>query len=91
MRTIWKFTLGNKPSATVNMPRRAEVLTAQFQDDVVTLWAEVDSEHLLEERHFRIFGTGWDMAREIGYEGGKYIATVQRDGFVWHVYEVTGG
>jgi hypothetical protein len=38
----------------------------------------------MEERYFRIYGTGHTMPEACG----KYIGTVQQGAFVWHVFEV---
>ena len=87
-RSIWKFKL-DASQVSRFMPVGAKVLTAQMQGGVVTLWADVDPDAQQEERHFRVFGTGWNMPREMGYSD-VYIGTVQDGDFVWHVYELTG-
>lgn len=88
MRTIWKFPLkGSHPR--VKMPVGAQVLTVQMQGDMPCLWAEVDDTAPKEMRHFVVFGTGWNLPREMGYSD-VYIGTVQDASLVWHVYELTG-
>ena len=90
MRSIWKFQFGASNRPALRMPDGAKVLSVQMQDSLITLWAEVDTTAVNEDRFFRVFGTGFDMPREMGHSD-VYLGTVQdADGFVWHVYEDKG-
>ena len=84
MRVIWKYSLSIEREAeyTVLMPRQAEILTVQAQNDNICLWAlvEDDPDYPTEVRHFSIVVTGSSP------EDAKYIGTVQLEG-VWHVFE----
>lgn len=88
-RTIWKFHLPLKDQVTILMPMNAKILCAQWNDDAICLWAEVEKDFPNEERIVAIYGTG----TLIPDEPGTYIGTVQqpRDNYgfalVWHVYE----
>lgn len=66
------------------MPKEATILTVQYQDNELCLWAIVNIDNPVEDRCFEIFGTGEiiDLAAE-----APYIGTVQRIGLVWHVFE----
>ncbi len=88
MKTIWKFTLRETDIQSVKMPRGAEVLTAQFQGDILCLWAIVDPAKPTDERTFEIFGTGNPFPIGMGVDR-KFIATVQEPNrpLVWHVFE----
>lgn len=79
MKTVYKYTTG-----IVNMPKGAIVRKAAMQDGQVQLWAEVDTDNPLEQRHFVSYGTGW----EIEEDNICYIDTVFDGIYVWHVYEV---
>jgi len=66
------------------MPKNSRVIACQMQQEVITLWAEVNADAELEQRLFRIVPTGGDVP--IGY---TYIDTVQMlsGALVWHIYE----
>jgi hypothetical protein len=78
MKTVYKYPVGE-----VQIPRGAKVLTANMQGDKVVLWAEVDTDEVLEHRTFHVYGTGHVIP-----DNACYIATVFEGVFVWHVYEV---
>ena len=86
MRTIWKYAVDDGP---VSMPSGARILSVQVQRGDLTLWAEVDSDAPAEIRRFRVYGTGHELPRGLGYQD-SHIATVQDEPFVWHVYEEHG-
>lgn len=90
MPVIWKLPLGASgldrevlgPSFyTVAMPRKAQILTAQIQDQRICLWILCDPRGPTEERCFLVAPTGVEV------EIYQYIATVQDGPFVWHVFE----
>lgn len=78
MKTIYKYPVGE-----VQIPRGAKVLTANVQDRQFYIWAEVDTDQVLEHRTFVVYGTGHKMTDD----AHCYIATIFEDPFVWHVYE----
>ena len=88
---IYKFEVPMSGEViTYNAPFR-RVLTAQIQGDKVMVWAElldgIDKEHPVENTnlHFVLIGTGWEIPDDFLLYW-TYIGTVQKDGFVWHVY-----
>lgn len=84
MRTIWKFPIDLGDLVTVVMPAGATVIHVDTQGGHLTMWAEVDSRHAPEERHFVVVGTGHpvpDLADE-------HVASWQQGPFVWHLYTV---
>lgn len=84
MKTIWKFALQiQRGPQRVDMPHGADVLTAQMQGDVLMLWALCEPEKLPIGRTFAVYGTGFRVPDACG----KYVATVQDGGLVWHVFE----
>ena len=85
MKTIWKFTLA--PIGAVEIPVGAKLLDVQVQNNLVVLWALVDPEAPKEVRRLRINGTGWDITESLG----EYIATFQKDGLVFHVFDQPAG
>ena len=93
MNTIHKYVLSEGPVRTniIEMPYYAEVLTAQMQEKNLCIWAmhhikeNGNPEDEIVKRKFHVFGTGWDIPDE--RNNHFYIATVQDDGFVWHIFE----
>lgn len=92
MKTIYKYELLITDEQKVLMLKGANILTAQNQDEMIHIWAEVDimnalgAENEYEYRYFDIFGTGNLIIEELGVVR-KYINTVQINGFVWHIFE----
>jgi hypothetical protein len=87
-KTIWKFILEVKDFQTFEMPIYAEILSVQMQVTHGCLWALVDPNAEIEERHFEIFGTGNPVGCDMGIDR-RYIGSYQTDGgmYVWHVFE----
>lgn len=92
MRRVYKYVLwseekGIEDWVILNLPKGAEVLTAQVQKGQgLVLWALVDPDLPTEERLFRVAGTGHPMPEK----HVRHINSVQMfDGqLVFHVFEV---
>lgn len=84
MRSIYKYMLAFTDSQTLTLPSSATPLTVQMQGRQICLWAEVPTGQFVTEKEvvISIVGTG----RPIPPGAVNYLDTVQRDGFVWHVY-----
>lgn len=86
---IYKYDLPVVDKAVVSMPKGAEVLTVQVQNDwpdsQVRLWAKINLEAPIESRMFFVVGTGHPMP----VEAGRFIGTFQlNEGrLVFHVFE----
>lgn len=78
MKTVYKY-----PTGEIQIPKGAKVLTAEIQNEKVCIWAEVDTEQVLEHRTFHVYGTGHLIP-----EQACYVSTVFDGAFVWHIYEV---
>jgi hypothetical protein len=91
MKRIYKYPFEINDIVEMNLPKGAEVLSVQCQDDVPCLWALVDPEAKLLKRTFKLFGTGHDID-EAPQDHLSYIATFQQhDGLlVWHIFEHNG-
>lgn len=83
MKTIWKFPLDIVGTNRVDMPVGAHVISVKTQHGRPTIWAMCAPENMLEQRIFRIVGTG----HLFNPQGHMHIGTVIIDGFVWHVFE----
>lgn len=83
---VWKYPFKTRDGFALDMPRGAEVLAVQTQNDVPCLWALVDPTAEKEPRWFRIYGTG----HAIDGDGRKYLGTYQLSSgaLVFHVFEV---
>lgn len=86
-RRVFKYALDVTDHQTILMPAGAEILCVQMQAGAPCLWAMVNPNNPLEERRFRIVGTGHLIAEPFL----KYVGTVQAGGgmLIWHVFEVT--
>ena len=85
MRSIFKYQLSTTlmKLQTVRMPVGADVLTAQAQKHVLTLWAlSGTSPDILQDRKFRVVPTGVEYEKP-----GSYLSTVQMGELVFHVFE----
>lgn len=84
---IYKYTFRVDDTVTITMPKGAEILSVQTQDDVPTVWALVDPKAPPVSRLFHIFGTGHPIPGLFG--PSSFVATFQqRDGaFVWHMFD----
>jgi len=86
MQKIYKYEVPiNLSFFHLDLPEKAQLLAFQLQDAQPVLWALVNTEAIIETRHFAIRGTGSAMG---GWRStDKYIGTVQIPPFVWHLFE----
>ena len=87
MRTVWKYALDWTPAPQPLMiPYMSLVLLGPHiavQNDVICLWAEVDTEREPQEYVFHVRGTGHEVPPDVDYLG----SCLHRDGsLVWHVF-----
>ena len=89
-RTINKYPVFNKERLLdfneefiIKIPKGAEVLCVQMQNDAPQIWAIVDPNAEEEERKFLLAGTGWDQ----DLSKYRYVGTFQALPFVWHLFE----
>lgn len=70
------------------MPKDAEILTIQTENETPCIWALVNPEKAIELRYFEIYKTNQDIHCDMGVER-KYINTFQLDGgsMVFHLFE----
>lgn len=87
MKTIHKYQLGITDVQAVRMPAGAEILSVQFQNESLCLWALVETTEKNSARLIYVVGTGNPFP-----EGDfRFIGTVQQFGgkLIWHVFEQT--
>lgn len=85
MKTIYKYQLDVTGTQLIKMPVGADPFTAEFQGNLLCIWAAVNSkEEEFEDREFRIFGTG----EHLNMTGGvfRFLNTVHHESGVWHIF-----
>ena len=85
-KCIYKYKIDDE-RIEIDLPKGAEILCVQTQNEVPHIWALVDpSIEVKEKRWFRVIGTGEDLDC---FSSLKYIGTFQfmKGLLVWHVFE----
>jgi hypothetical protein len=90
-KTIWKFELAIDNKSVILMPKGAEILSVQLQNNSPVIWAQVNPTELDKEpRVFEMFGTGHPVPCDIGIDR-KFLGTIQpiENGFsfAFHIFE----
>lgn len=76
MKTIYRFSFSpDKP--IINMPKGARVLSTAAQNDVICVWALVDSHAPVIKYRFHVLGTGHD-ANEVTSQVGTGVHLIQQ-------------
>lgn len=72
---------------SIMMPKDADILTIQLQRDVPQIWAVVETDAPIVERHFCLVGTGHNFPPRVLKNG--YIGTfmLAGDRLVLHCFE----
>lgn len=86
MRTIWKYKIPIQDHCQIEMPKGAEILCFDAQDDTPCIWCLVDPMAKNELRKFRLVGTGHAITeRHLSYFG-----TCQLRGgmLIYHLFEM---
>lgn len=88
MRKIFKYDVDINDYFTLELPKRAKILTVQSQRGVPYLWILVDPEEKLMKRTFRVAGIGHIIDEPD--EKLNYINTFQlyNGDLVFHLFEV---
>lgn len=84
-KQIWKFNLTVNSNFEIEMPKGAQILSVQSQNNRGVMWALCDTQAEKEKRAFQIYGTGHNMPSE----GIVYVGTFQQadQTLVWHLFE----
>lgn len=83
---IWKYTFDfddGDVNAYINIPEGADILSCQMRFSEIVIWVLVDTEQGYVKRHFRVKMTGG-----IVRDNEIFIATVQNEMYVYHIFEV---
>ena len=87
-KVIFKYKVTAEKICKIELPKGAEILCVQTQNDEPYVWCLIDNKAEKEERYFETFGTGHEIHEDMGIER-KYVGTFQiiRLGFVFHLFE----
>jgi len=87
-KTIWKFQLQVLDTQFIWIPKNAEILSVQNQNESLCIWALVNPTEETEERCFEVFGTGHEVGCDMGVDR-KFIGTFQmnKGSLVFHLFE----
>jgi len=84
MKTVWKYDLLVRGETEIyDIPMGSRVIKVECrQPQLLSFWAEVDTEKNKEKREFVIVGTGHPIP-----ENYEYVGTALDGWYVWHLYE----
>ncbi len=85
-RRVWKYDVPYSCHRfSVSMPEKADVLTARAMGCGVAMWALVDPELPLEQRHFKLVETGEesDVLHPLGFVDMFVVNKL-----VYHLFEI---
>lgn len=84
-KSIWKFQLPVTDDIQLELPKDAQILSVQVQNEIPCIWALVDVNAEKETRNFKIFGTG----HKVCSENLVFIGTFQMlgGGLIFHLFE----
>ncbi len=87
MNTIWKYEVCLEDEFTISMPKDAKILSVNTQNETSYLWAIVNTDNELENRKFKLFGTGQP---DLNFDNLEFIGTIicYNDRLVFHLFEV---
>lgn len=85
-KRIYKYPLILMGRQTIELPHGARVLHVGVQRGVLNLWVEIDTSAVhADKRTFYVYGTGHDIAHDVGLYIGTVLTEDQQ--YVWHVFE----
>jgi hypothetical protein len=84
---IHKQILDLTQRQTLSIPRNAEILSIQNQNENIYLWYICNPDNKLISRTFLLFGTGEREIPEDKIIGYLDTVIMQNNNFVWHIFE----
>lgn len=87
MKTVYKYQLKTTGEQFVDLPKNAEILSIQTQNNIPCIWVKVDTSEVLHNRRgFITIGTGEPLPENpIKYIGTYHLSSGQ---FIFHVFEI---
>jgi len=84
MAAIWKFPIPLEDEFEIEMPRAAELLHVETQNDQGCVWARVVPERAKEMRKFYLRGTGHSVDMDCEHVGSFML---RGGALVFHIFE----
>jgi hypothetical protein len=75
MKKIWKYQIPDKTEFALSMPKDSKVLCLKVQHGIACVWVLVDTKKEPTQTRFEVFGTGWEIKKDVDYL--DYIDTWQ--------------
>jgi len=92
MRTVYKYDIEVDDRFTLELPKGAEILKVDMQDNTPRLWALVNPKHPTEKREFRFAGTGHPIEeKNIKYINTFFTVGMLGNELVFHIFEILKG
>jgi len=85
MKKIYKYTVGIQSNQYILMSKDAQILSVQFQNDTLCLWAMVNPDNPKVRREIAVVGTGHGFDN---HEFKAYLGSVQDSVYVWHIFDL---
>ena len=83
MKTIYKYPIDVIGWQSLNMPAEAMIIHAGLDPQgALCLWAEVDTEAIMQSVGIVIVGTGHPFNGAMA----QHLGTVLQNEFVWHIF-----
>ena len=89
MKKIYKYHVGIVDHQVIEMSRNAQILSVQFQDGILCMWALVNPDEPKVAREFAVIGTG-NLFNTKGM-AIVHIASCQDSTYVWHIFDLGEG
>ena len=87
MKTIYKYAIPITDTQTIDLPRKARILSVANQRGLLCLYAILDNTERTEQRVITIAGTGNPLGFDEEEGSKRFIGTVVIEPLVWHVFE----
>lgn len=85
MNIIEKYPLPIKDHISLDLPANPEILSIQFQNDVLTLWALVDTDAPLEPLNLAIVTTGLPFPKSSWIHLATVLSPAQQ--IAYHIFD----
>lgn len=83
IKEVRRYTPDFDNGGAVVMPMGAKILSVQYQDGYLRIWALVSPDNFVEQRCFKVCSTN----EPIDMTDVEYVATVHDKNIVWHVFD----
>lgn len=85
MKQVYKYNVGIVSLQQIYMFQGAEILSVQFQDGILCMWAMVDPDMPKVSREIAVIGTGHLFDN---HKFKVYLGSVQDSTYVWHIFDL---